>query len=106
MVINGPEAKAGFTPNRLSKSGVMVPINEANRTTEKSAIATVAASGCSRINKITAPKTISERILTTFPRRTTTNKDNTKDNSKKDEFLHKQTNKISIYNPIALQNPF
>lgn len=42
-MIKGPEAKAGFTPNLSKISGVSVPIIEANKTTEKSAIETTMA---------------------------------------------------------------
>ena len=34
VVINGPEAMAGFIPNLSNKSGVTVPVNEAKTTTE------------------------------------------------------------------------
>jgi hypothetical protein len=44
VVINGPEANAGLNPILSSTSGISVPTNEANSTTEKSAKLTTNAS--------------------------------------------------------------
>ena len=71
VVINGPDASAGFMPNLSNNNGVIVPMIEANKTTPNRAMDTTSPSfnGCpiSKLKKST-------NIASTIPFINDTNK--------------------------------